>query len=103
MMENSIYSVISPEGCASILFKDSKKAPEAARSLRIDAFSLKSLGIIDGIIKEPIGGAHRDYDETAKNLKNAVVKEFRKLEKIEIEKLLENRYNKFRRIGEFFE
>ena len=103
MMENSIYSVISPEGCASILFKDSKKAPEAARSLRIDAFSLKSLGIIDGIIKEPIGGAHRDYEETAKNLKNAVVKEFRKLEKIEIEKLLENRYNKFRRIGEFFE
>ena len=103
MMENSIYSVISPEGCASILFKDSKKAPEAARSLRIDAFSLKSLGVIDGIIKEPIGGAHRDYDETAKNLKNAVVKEFRKLEKIEIEKLLENRYNKFRRIGEFFE
>ena len=103
MLSHSIYSVISPEGCASILFKDSKKAPEAARSLRIDAFSLKSLGIIDGIIKEPIGGAHRDYDETTKNLKNAVVKKFRKLEKIEIEKLLENRYNKFRRIGEFFE
>lgn len=103
MLENSIYSVISPEGCASILFKDSKKAPEAARSLRIDAFSLKSLGIIDNIINEPIGGAHRDYEETAKNLKSAVVKEFKKLEKIEIEKLLENRYNKFRQIGEFFE
>ena len=103
MLENSIYSVISPEGCASILFKDSKKAPDAARSLRLDAFSLKSLGVIDGIINEPVGGAHRDYDETSKNLKNAIVKEFKKLEKIEIEKLLENRYNKFRRIGEFFE
>lgn len=103
MLENSIYSVISPEGCASILFKDSKKAPEAARSLGIDAFSLKSMGIIDGIINEPVGGAHRDYDEVAKNMKSVIVKELKKLEKIEIEKLLENRYNKYRRIGEFFE
>ena len=103
MLENSIYSVISPEGCASILFKDSKKAPEAARSLGIDAFSLKSMGIIDGIINEPIGGAHRDYDEVARNMKSLIVKELKKLDKIEIEKLLENRYNKYRRIGEFFE
>ena len=103
MLENSIYSVISPEGCASILFKDSKKAPEAARSLGIDAFSLKSMGIIDGIINEPIGGAHRDYDEVARNMKSLIVKELKKLDKIEIEKLLENRYNKDRRIGEFFE
>ena len=103
MLENSIYSVISPEGCASILFKDAKKAPEAARNLRLDAFSLKSMGVIDGIINEPIGGAHRDYEEIADNVKNAVVKELRKLGKIEIEKLLENRYNKFRQIGEFFE
>ena len=103
MLENSIYSVISPEGCASILFKDSKKAPEAARSLGIDAFSLKTMGIIDGIINEPLGGAHRDYDEMAKSMKNVIIKELKKLEKIEIEKLLENRYNKFRRIGEFFE
>ena len=103
MLENSIYSVISPEGCASILFKDSKKAPEAARSLGIDAFSLKTMGIIDGIINEPLGGAHRDYDEMAKSMKNVIIKELKKLEKIEIEKLLENRYNKYRRIGEFFE
>ena len=103
MLENSIYSVISPEGCASILFKDSKKAPEAARSLGIDAFSLKTMGIIDGIINEPLGGAHRDYDEMAKSMKNVIIKELKKLEKIEIEKLLENRYNKYRRIGEFYE
>ena len=103
MLENSIYSVISPEGCASILFKDSKKAPEAARSLGIDAFSLKTMGIIDGIINEPLGGAHRNYDEMAKSMKNVIIKELKKLEKIEIEKLLENRYNKYRRIGEFFE
>ena len=103
MLENSIYSVISPEGCASILFKDSKKAPEAARSLGIDAFSLKTMGIIDGIINEPLGGAHRDYDEMAKSMKNVIIKELKKLEKIEIEKLLENRYNKYRRIVEFFE
>ena len=61
------------------------------------------MGIIDGIINEPLGGAHRDYDEMAKSMKNVIIKELKKLEKIEIEKLLENRYNKYRRIGEFFE
>ncbi len=103
MLENSVYSVISPEGCASILFNDSKMAPAAARSLKIDSISLKNLGIVDEIVKEPLGGAHRDLKEVSKNLKTAVLKEFKKIDKFEIEKLLEKRYNKFRKMGEFFE
>ena len=103
MLENSVYSVISPEGCATILFNDSKKAPDAARSLKIDSISLKSFGIIDGIVKEPLGGAHRDLKQASINLKTAVLKEFKKIDKFEIENLLEKRYNKYRKIGEFFE
>lgn len=102
MLENSVYSVISPEGCASILFNDSSKAPEAARSLKMDSFSLKGLGVIDGIIKEPIGGAHRDISKTASNLKKAVLDEFRKIDKFTIDELLDRRYNKFRSMGEFY-
>ena len=74
MLENSVYSVISPEGCATILFNDSKKAPDAARSLKIDSISLKSFGIIDGIVKEPLGGAHRDLKQASINLKTSVLK-----------------------------
>lgn len=70
MCENSIYSVISPEGCAAILFKDAAKAPEAAESLRVSADSVLELGIIDGIILEPVGGAHRNYNEMTENVKN---------------------------------
>ncbi len=103
MLENSVYSVISPEGCASILFNDSSKAAEAAKSLKMDAISLKSLGVIDGIIEEPLGGAHRDIPKMAKNLKAAVLKEFKKVDKLSIEELLEKRYEKFRNMGEYFE
>ena len=103
MLENSVYSVISPEGCASILFNDSTKAPEAAKSLKMDAISLKSLGIIDEIIKEPLGGAHRNFEETAQNLKEMVVKEFKRIDKFSLRELLKRRYDKYRKIGEFFE
>ena len=103
MLENSVYSVISPEGCASILFNDSTTAPEAARSLKMDAISLKSLGIIDGIIKEPLGGAHRNLEEMAQNLKAAVVEEFKRIDKYSLRELLRKRYEKYRRIGDFFE
>ena len=103
MLENSVYSVISPEGCASILFNDSTKAAEAAKSLKMDAISLRNFGVIDEIIEEPVGGAHRDLQKMAKNLKNAVVKEFKKIDKLTIEELLEKRYNKFRNMGKFFE
>ena len=103
MLENSVYSVISPEGCASILFNDSSKAAEAARSLKMDAISLKSLGVIDEIIEEPLGGAHRNVSKAAKNLKMAVIREFKKMDKLSLEELLEKRYEKFRKMGEFFE
>ncbi len=103
MLENSVYSVISPEGCASILFNDSSKAPEAAKSLKMDAISLKSLGVIDGIIEEPLGGAHRNISKMAENLKAAVLTEFKKIDELSIEELLQKRYEKFRNMGEFFE
>ncbi|MEG0236220.1 acetyl-CoA carboxylase carboxyltransferase subunit alpha, partial [Cetobacterium sp.] len=73
MLENSVYSVISPEGCAAILYKDSSKAPEAANNLKISGHSLQSLGIIDGIVKEPLGGAHRDYKCAANDLKSVIL------------------------------
>lgn len=101
MLENSIYSVISPEGCAAILYKDSNRACEAAENLKISASSLLELGIIDGIIPEPLGGAHRDHKCVANNLKNIILSSFSKLEKLDVEELIENRYNKFRRIGSF--
>lgn len=103
MLENAIYSVISPEGCAAILYKDASKAPEAAENLKITAQSLHKLGIIDGIIEEPLGGAHRDYKCAAVNLKNVILSSFSQLEKLSVEQLLENRYNKFRQIGSFIE
>ena len=103
MLENSVYSVISPEGCASILFNDSTKAAEAAKSLKMDAISLKSLGVIDGIIKEPLGGAHRNFEETAQNLKAAVVEEFQKMDQLSLRELLRRRYEKFRNMGDYFE
>ena len=103
MLENSVYSVISPEGCASILFNDATKAAEAAKSLKMDAINLKGLKVIDEIIEEPLGGAHRDFRKTAQNLKAAVLKEFKKIDKLTIEELLERRYQKFRNMGEYFE
>ncbi|MGL6167323.1 MAG: acetyl-CoA carboxylase carboxyltransferase subunit alpha, partial [Fusobacteriaceae bacterium] len=73
MLENSVYSVISPEGCAAILYKDPSRSSEAAENLKISAQSLKDLGIIDGIITEPVGGAHRDYKCAANNLKKVII------------------------------
>lgn len=101
MLENSIYSVISPEGCAAILYKDSSKAPQAAENLKICAQSLLELGIIDGIIKEPLGGAHRDYKCVANNLKKVILSSFEELKKLDVETLIKNRYNRFRKIGKF--
>ncbi len=103
MMENSWYSVISPEGCAAILFKDSSKAAEASESLRLDAKQLKKIKIIDEIIKEPIGGAHRDYKEAAENLKKMILNALVELQKYSIDELKEHRYNKYREYGEFTE
>ncbi|MGL5088922.1 MAG: acetyl-CoA carboxylase carboxyltransferase subunit alpha [Cetobacterium sp.] len=103
MLENSVYSVISPEGCAAILYKDSSKASEAANNLKISGESLQSLGIIDGIIKEPLGGAHRDYKCVANDLKSVILSSLSELSKLDVDTLLKNRYNKFRKMGSFIE
>ncbi len=99
MMENAIYSVISPEGCASILWKDASQAPKAAAALKLTAPHLLELGVIDGIIKEPLGGAHSNYDAAALALKEAIVEAFSELSDLSAEQLVEDRYQKFARIG----
>ena len=99
MMENAIYSVISPEGCASILWKDASQAPKAAAALKLTAPHLLDLGVIDGIVKEPLGGAHSDFDAAAAALKEAVVEAFSELSELSAEELVEERYQKFARMG----
>ncbi|MDP0492958.1 MAG: acetyl-CoA carboxylase carboxyltransferase subunit alpha [Fusobacterium sp. JB021] len=103
MLEHSVYSVISPEGCAAILFKDGSLSEKAASSLKISAQNLKKLQIIDEIIPEPLGGAHKDKLCAEINLKKAVLLSIQELKKIEIDTLLENRYNKYRKMGIFLE
>lgn len=103
MLENSYYSVISPEGCAAILWKDRKFAEEAASALRLSADDLKEMGIIDEVIDEPLGGAHHDPVGAANSLKKAVRQHLLELEKVETEELLNLRYEKFRKFGEFKE
>jgi acetyl-CoA carboxylase carboxyl transferase subunit alpha len=104
MLEHSIYSVISPEGCAAILWKDGEKGKEvAAESLKLTAPDLFRLGVIDEIIKEPLGGAHRDPKGMAETLKEVVDRHLRELEKKGIEELLNFRYEKFRRMGTFID
>ena len=103
MLENSIYSVISPEGCASILWRDAAKAEVAAQALKITARDLKQLGIIDEIIPEPEGGAHLNHEAAAAQLDRILDRSLRELSEIATAKLLERRYEKFRRMGQFFE
>lgn len=103
MLEHSIYSVISPEGCASILFGDSSRAQEAARSLKYVAKDLLKLKVIDGAIPEPVGGAHAKPEEALDNLKKAVLKHLGQLEKLSAEQLIQGRYEKFRQMGAFAE
>jgi acetyl-CoA carboxylase carboxyl transferase subunit alpha len=99
MMEYSIYSVISPESCASILWADPKKAEVAANALQLGPQKALELKIIDGIIEEPAGGAHRNYEKTFKEVKKVLNKEITALKKIKADKLLENRFERFRRLG----
>ena len=103
MLENAYYSVISPEGCAAILWKHRKHAPEAAEALKLNATELLKLGVIDGVVPEPLGGAHRDPAETGRSLKEAVVGALSELEKIPTDKLVQRRYAKFRQMGRFQE
>lgn len=103
VLENAYYSVISPEGCASILWRDRAKAPEAAEVLKLTANDLYEFGIIDDVIKEPLGGAHRDPEMTADNIKKKIIKYLDELGKLSKKELIEKRYEKFRKIGIFEE
>ena len=103
MLENSVYSVISPEGCASILWRDAAKAEVAAEALKITAPDLKEFGIIDEIIPEPEGGAHLDHEASAALLGSVLDDTLRDLSRLTIAELLDRRYEKFRRMGQFFE
>lgn len=96
MLENAVYSILSPEGFASILYKDSSKAKEAAENMKLTAKDLKNLGIIDKIIKEPENGAQNDFETICKNIKEYLLKEIKNLEKLTKEELVEQRYKKFR-------
>jgi acetyl-CoA carboxylase carboxyl transferase alpha subunit len=103
MLENSIYSVISPEGCASILMKDSSKADEASRILKLTSKDLLGLKVIDGIIEEPMGGAHNDANCTVNNVKGTIYKNLLELLNKDIDNLMDQRYGKLREIGEYIE
>ncbi|MCI0661526.1 MAG: acetyl-CoA carboxylase carboxyltransferase subunit alpha [Acidobacteria bacterium] len=99
ILENGIYSVISPEGCAAILWKDSAMAPQAAASLRLTAADLLAVGIVDKIIPEPGDGAHSDWDASAKLLEQALVDSWHSVEALSVDQLLARRYEKFRKMG----
>ncbi len=103
MLQYSVYSVISPEGCASILWKSADKAPEAAETLGITAQRLKSLGLVDKIVTEPLGGAHRDPVQTAENLKKAIADALRSLTNVAVEAMLSKRQERIRGMGKFKE
>ena len=101
MLSNAVYSVISPEGCASILWRDAAFSAQAAENLKITAKSLLSLGVIDEIIREPAGGAHSDHAATAKAIKSAVLKHLKKLTPLAPQKILAKRFEKFSAMGKF--
>jgi acetyl-CoA carboxylase carboxyl transferase subunit alpha len=101
ILENAYYSVISPEGCAAILWKDRAAAAQAAAALKLNATELLNLGIVDEVISEPLGGAHKDYDVTAEMLKKTVLKHLDELDKMKTSEMLAARYQKYRKMGVF--
>jgi acetyl-CoA carboxylase carboxyl transferase subunit alpha len=102
MLENAYYSVISPESCAAIIYRDSGRAAEAAKALRLTALDLEGLGLIDGLIREPAEGAHTDANKAAEFVKETIQKALAELTPLSRETLIEERYNKFRRMGSFW-
>ena len=102
MMENAVYSVISPEGCAGILWRDGAKAPEAAEALKITAADLKKLGAIDEIVKEPAGGAQKNHALAAKNVRKAVLAALKELAGLTPDELVARRYERLRALGNFY-
>lgn len=103
LLEHAYYTVISPEGCASILWRDASRAGDAAEALKITAPDLMKFDIIDGAIKEPVGGAHKDYDFVCNEMKKTIKESLEELSKLSVEELKNNRYNKFRKMGAFLE
>jgi acetyl-CoA carboxylase carboxyl transferase subunit alpha len=103
MFENSYYSVITPEGCAAILWKDGTAAPKAAAALKVSADHLETLGVIDEVIPEPTGGAHNDPEQAASALKYVVQKHLNDLRGLELDKLVEMRYERYRHLGVYEE
>ena len=103
MLEHAVYSVIPPEGCAAILWRDPERKAEAAAALNLTAQRACELGIIDAIIPEPLGGAHRDWAEAAARVKAAVLDHLRPLQSLPVPVLVAERYEKFRRMGRFLE
>jgi len=103
MFEHSVYTVASPEACASILWRDAGKAAQAAEALKITARDLKDLGILDEILSEPLGGAHSNPLETAETLKQAIVRALEQLLSLSPQARRDRRYQKFRKIGQFTE
>ena len=99
MLENAIYSVISPEGCATILWRDPKKMLDAARAMKLSANDLLKLKVIDEIIQEPIGGAHRDRDTILTNVRESLIKNLNYFDDLSSEEILNERKNKFLKIG----
>ena len=99
MLQYAIYSVASPEACASIIWRDAEKAPEAAKAMKVSSKDLKKINIIDEIITEPLGGAHRDYDLMAENIKSSLIKNLSILNKLSLDDLLDRRYKRILEIG----
>lgn len=103
IMENAYYSVITPEGCAAILWKDRAYSPKAAEALRLTAKDLLEFKLVDGVIKEPLGGAHKDYDGAAAEIKKVILTELAEMGKMSAEELVDQRYERFRKIEFFME
>ena len=103
VLENAYYSVISPEGCSAILWKKEGSAEQAAEALKLTAKDLLNLGIIDEVVSEPLGGAHKNYEETAANVKEVILRYLNELKKMDKKELVRQRYQKFRKIGVFKE
>jgi acetyl-CoA carboxylase carboxyl transferase subunit alpha len=103
IMENAYYSVISPEGCAGIIWKDGAKAPEAAAAMKISANELLKLNVVDNIVKEPLGGAHKDHEAAANALYEMIKSELNALLELSEKEILDQRYDRFRKIGSFLE
>jgi acetyl-CoA carboxylase carboxyl transferase subunit alpha len=101
MLQYSVYSVISPEGCASILWKTAERAQDAAEALGITAHRLKALGLVDKIVNEPVGGAHRDPRQMAAFLKRALGEAYRQVADLKVKELLDRRYERLQSYGRY--